>query len=111
MAINKALFSSSREDWATPDDFFQKLNEEFHFDLDPCAGEENHKCKNYFTKEQNGLLQDWGVLRVLQSAIWSKINRRLDRKVLQGKPEAGNNGRYAYTGQNRHDRFPQIHIS
>ena len=59
-ALNKALFSSTKEDWATPQDFFDKLNEEFHFDLDPCADPENAKCKEFFTKDQNGLLQDWG---------------------------------------------------
>lgn len=55
-----ALFSSAKDDWATPQDFFDKLNEEFAFDLDPCASEENHKTELFFTKEQNGLLQDWG---------------------------------------------------
>lgn len=58
--LNKALFSSAKEDWATPQDFFDKLNEEFHFDLDPCADAENAKCKEYYTKEENGLLKDWG---------------------------------------------------
>lgn len=58
--LSKALFSSTKEDWATPQDFFDKLNEEFHFDLDPCADAENAKCKEYFTKEENGLLKDWG---------------------------------------------------
>lgn len=27
--------------------------------LDPCATKDNAKCAKYFTKEQNGLLQDW----------------------------------------------------
>ena len=58
--LSKALFSSTKEDWATPQDFFDKLDEEFHFDLDPCADAENAKCKEYFTKEENGLLKDWG---------------------------------------------------
>lgn len=62
--LSKALFSSTKEDWATPQDFFDKLDEEFHFDLDPCADAENAKCKEYFTKEENGLLKDWGGRRV-----------------------------------------------
>ena len=65
--LSKALFSSTKEDWATPQDFFDKLDEEFHFDLDPCADAENAKCKEYFTKEENGLLKDWGG--VASSAI------------------------------------------
>ena len=57
--LNKALFTSNKDDWETPLEFFNELNEEFHFDLDPCADDKNHKCDKYFTKEDNGLLQDW----------------------------------------------------
>lgn len=53
------MFSSQTDQWATPQDFFDKLNEEFHFTLDPCADEFNHKCDKYFTVEQDGLLQSW----------------------------------------------------
>ena len=45
--------------WETPDDFFNKLNEEFNFTLDVCANEENHKLDIYFSEEQDGLKQDW----------------------------------------------------
>lgn len=58
------MFSSKTDQWATPLEFFQEIDKEFDFDLDPCADEQNHKCVNYFTKEQNGLLQDWGGYRV-----------------------------------------------
>lgn len=59
------------DQWATPDDFFKELDQEFHFNLDPCADEQNHKCEKYFTKEDNGLSKDWGgVSRVLQSSVW-----------------------------------------
>lgn len=53
------MFSSKTCEWATPQDFFDKLNEEFHFTLDPCADETNHKCDKYFTKEQDGLTKAW----------------------------------------------------
>lgn len=53
-------FSSNTVEWETPQNLFDKLNEEFHFDLDPCSTHENAKCKKHYTKEQNGLLQDWG---------------------------------------------------
>ena len=62
--MDKVIFSSASDEWATPQDFFDKLNEEFRFTLDPCANAENHKCDKYFTKEQNGLVQDWGTERV-----------------------------------------------
>jgi len=54
------MFSSKTDEWSTPQKFFDGLNAEFRFDLDPCASAENFKCKNYFTKEEDGLNQDWG---------------------------------------------------
>lgn len=57
---DKVLFSSATDDWATPQDLFDKLDRTFKFTLDVCASEENHKCARYFTKEQDGLKQDWG---------------------------------------------------
>lgn len=53
------MFSSATDDWATPQDFFDKLNREFRFDLDVCASEGNAKCAAFFTKDQDGLSQDW----------------------------------------------------
>ena len=53
------MFSSANEVWATPQDFFDKLNDEFGFDLDPCALPENAKCPVFFTPEEDGLKQDW----------------------------------------------------
>lgn len=58
--MDKILFSSKSDEWETPQDVFDALNAEFDFDLDPCATSENHKCDRYFTKEQNGLVQNWG---------------------------------------------------
>ena len=59
--MNKELmFSSKTDEWYTPPEFFQELDREFHFDLDPCATDENHKCALYFTKVQDGLTQNWG---------------------------------------------------
>lgn len=62
--MDKVLFSSNSNEWSTPQDFFDELNKEFHFDLDPCSTDENHKCDLYYTKETDGLAQDWGGHRV-----------------------------------------------
>lgn len=53
------MFSSKTDEWTTPQDFFDKLNDEFHFTLDACADESNHKCDRYYTAEQDALKQDW----------------------------------------------------
>lgn len=54
------MFSSETDLWATPQDFFNNLHKEFNFTLDPCATSENAKCNKYFTKEIDGLKQNWG---------------------------------------------------
>ena len=53
------MFSSETDLWATPQDFYDNLNKEFNFTLDPCATSENAKCEKYFTIKENGLNQDW----------------------------------------------------
>lgn len=58
--VNKALFSSGKNDWETPQWLFDELDGEFHFTLDPCASHETAKCNNYYTVEDDGLIQDWG---------------------------------------------------
>ena len=57
--MNDVLFSSKSVVWETPQDLFDKLNAEFHFDLDVCALPENAKCEKYYTPEDDGLLQPW----------------------------------------------------
>lgn len=57
--MNRALFSSATEEWETPKEFFNALDAEFHFTLDPCSTDENTKCAKHYTKEQDGLAQDW----------------------------------------------------
>ena len=59
-ATQQALFSSKTGEWATPQDFYDKLNWRFGpFDLDPCANTHNTKCANFFTEAENGLLKKW----------------------------------------------------
>lgn len=59
MSINDGMFSSDKDYWATPIDFFNKLNDEFNFNLDPCCYKETAKCSKYFTKDDDGLIQNW----------------------------------------------------
>ena len=56
---NSVHFSSETNEWATPQEFYNELNREFQFTLDPCATKENAKCKKYYTVEQDGLIQNW----------------------------------------------------
>ena len=55
----KVHFSSKTNEWATPQNFFDMLDNEFNFTLDPCSTKENAKCKKFYTKEDDGLSKTW----------------------------------------------------
>ena len=57
--LSNIHFSSATDLWSTPQDLFDKLDAEHGFTLDVCATPENAKCKNYFTKAQDGLSKQW----------------------------------------------------
>ena len=73
--ITTGLMSSNTPEWATPQKFFDELNREFDFTLDPCCTHENAKCEKHFTKEDDGLSQDWGAQGILQSTIRQGITQ------------------------------------
>lgn len=78
--INQGLFTSKTDLRATPQDFFDKLNDEFWFTLDPCATEENHKCKKYFTKEDDGLKQSRdNEIVYCNPPYWREIKKRVQK--------------------------------
>jgi phage N-6-adenine-methyltransferase len=65
--FNRVHFSSATVEWPTPQGVFDELDEEFKFTLDPCATHENAKCERHFTKEEDGLNQDWGQERTFMN--------------------------------------------
>ena len=67
---------AQRNDWGTPPKVFDPLNEEFGFTLDAAASDENALCDAYYTKEDNGLIQDWKGF-----SVW--VNPPYDWKSLQ----------------------------
>ena len=74
------MFSSKTDMWETPQDFFDKLDAEFHFTLDVCATPENAKCKNFYTPEIDGLSQPW------DGVVWCNppYGRKIGRWVFAG---------------------------
>lgn len=57
--VNKVLFSSKSEEWTTPQWLFDKINNMFHIDLDPCTSNENPLNVDYVcTKDKNDGLKD-----------------------------------------------------
>jgi len=61
--VNKGMLTSNRQDWETPQAFFNELDREFHFVLDVAATSENAKCENFYTEKEDGLSQNWGGRR------------------------------------------------
>lgn len=64
--MNRAVFSSASDRWATPKDVYDALDTEFHFNFDPCP----------LDGDQDGLAPlfvQWGggQARVLQSSLWA----------------------------------------
>ena len=108
--MNPSLLSSKKMDYCTPQDFFNKLDQEFHFTLDAAATPKSAKCRRYYTPADNGLEMPWscGGGGILQSAIWAG-----DRKVGPQSVGGGakrNNHRSADSGKNRYNIFSQLHI-
>lgn len=90
--MNKELMFSSKTDlWSTPQDFFNKLDEEFNFDLDPCITHENAKCNKHFTIVEDGLKQNWGgiqyfvILHMVENlrSGWKKLITKVRRKIQE----------------------------
>ena len=70
--MNAALFSTGNNNWSTPQWFYDRLNAVFHFTLDPCSDESNHKCERYYTSEDNGLTKNWGGQTVFCNPPYSR---------------------------------------
>ena len=58
------------DNWATPEEFYNKLNNEFNFDFDPCP-----LCYEEITPEKDGILVDWGGVKLCKSSIFKEIKR------------------------------------
>jgi phage N-6-adenine-methyltransferase len=66
-------FSSITDVWSTPQDFYDKLDAEFHFTLDPCATHENHKTDKYYTLVEDGLYQPWDGEVVFMNPPYGRV--------------------------------------
>jgi phage N-6-adenine-methyltransferase len=51
--------STNKDEWCTPIELYEKLNEEFHFDLDAACDNKNCLCAYALTKEMDSLKHEW----------------------------------------------------
>ena len=58
--MNTALmFSSKSNEWSTPNDLFDKLNNEFDFQIDLAATAQNTKCTSFYSWMTDSLNIEW----------------------------------------------------
>lgn len=108
--MNRVMFSSKSNEWATPPELFSELDAEFGFSLDPCATDDNHKCPKYYTQKDDGLRQNWGGgASILQPAIRPR-HRRVGPQMFRGSEEARHPGGAAHTGPYGHGLLPRLHL-
>ena len=107
--VNKALFSSNSDEWSTPQEIYEALDNEFNFNLDPCSSDDNHKCDNYYTIEDNGLSKNCGGYRVFCNPPYSNISDWVKKAWREHK------GQYSRclidTGENGYKVFSRVYLS
>lgn len=60
MSFSTVSKSNKSTEYGTPQDFFDKLNNIFHFKLDPCTTKDNPLgTERFFTQKEDGLDQEW----------------------------------------------------
>ena len=90
MDMNKnPMMSSKTDEWETPQDFFNDLNNEFRFQLDVCALPENAKCERFFTPENDGLIQEWSGVCWMNPPYGRQIGKWVE-KAYKTATEKGN---------------------
>jgi len=87
--MNKTLTSTGNDVWATPQKLFNEVSKMFDFDLDVAADLLNSKCENFFTKEQDGLQQDWfessKTKCVWMNPPYSKVKHWINKAAAEQK--------------------------
>jgi len=83
--MNNIHYSSKSNEWETPKKFYEELDAEFNFTLDPCATDDNHKCAKYYTAQQDGLAQSWDNDRVFCNPPYGRVIGHWVKKASESK--------------------------
>ena len=88
-ATQDVMFSKESDEWETPQRFFDLLNEEFKFTLDPCCTTLTAKCPKFFTlsdlprdrdnKLVHGLRAPWRGHTAFVNPPYSKVALWLEK--------------------------------
>tara|TARA_Y100001963_G_scaffold152858_1_gene238460 strand:- start:509 stop:1099 length:591 start_codon:yes stop_codon:yes gene_type:complete len=72
------VLKNERQEWQTPPQVFNFINKKYKLNHDACASETNHLCKNYWTANDNALLQDWGGKRIWCNPPWGSSQKDIE---------------------------------
>lgn len=81
--------SSKIMTWPTPQQWFDYLNLEFGFTLDPCCEHETAKCKKHYTPEEDGLAQSWKDERVFMNPPYGREITAWMKKAYESARDEG----------------------
>ena len=76
--------SKESDEWETPQDLFDRLDQEFHFTLDACADPENTKCERFYSKDNNALTADWSGETVFCNPPYSMVKEFAEKCFREG---------------------------
>ena len=85
MTFVPEMLTANTPEWETPQELFDSLDAEFHFDLDPCCTHENAKCELHYTKAEDGLKQDWTGHRVYCNPPYGRQIKKWVEKAAKSK--------------------------
>ena len=69
-----------KDNWATPKEFYNKLNEEFGFDFDPCPFNDGE-----ITPDKDGLLIEWGNMNFVNPPYSRKLKEAFVKRAVEFK--------------------------
>ena len=75
--------ANEKDDWETPQDLFDELDEEFHFTLDAASSDLNAKCEKHYTIEDDGLSQSWAGNNVFLNPPYGRTMKEWMRKAYE----------------------------
>ena len=87
---NKTNTAADEKDlWQTPQDLFDAIDQEFDFDVDICASEDNNLLPDYFTEERSALTHHWNIysrsFSVFMNPPYSQTQVFMERAAQQAK--------------------------
>tara|TARA_R110000824_G_scaffold128093_1_gene288824 strand:+ start:616 stop:1062 length:447 start_codon:yes stop_codon:yes gene_type:complete len=88
MTMTEALFSRASDEWATPSELWAVLHNEFGFELDAAATQENATCVKFFDRQIDALTVSWENAVVWLNPPYSKCRAFMAKAKQESKAGA-----------------------